>query len=247
VPPDSPIRSLTDLKGKRIACDFPHLQPLAEAALAEEGVPRRGFEWVAWQGSGMEAAGMVEPLRRGVVDAAFIMDWTDGDFVAHGFRQRHLQSRLLDRIKVSSCYWATEACFAADSEFLARGLRAIQKSLVFSFANPERTLQLMWQIFPESKPAADTTAAAARRQLEILKACLEPMRIDGDDPDPRWCTIPAQEMAAWQEFLRRSGTLAAEIDVDRCYSTALVERANAFDAAAIRASAAAHADISADD
>src|SRR2546423_965650 len=39
VMPDSDIRSLPDLKGKRLTCDFPHLQPLAEAALTEEGVP----------------------------------------------------------------------------------------------------------------------------------------------------------------------------------------------------------------
>ena len=29
---DSPIRHLADLKGKKIACDFPHIQPLAEGS-----------------------------------------------------------------------------------------------------------------------------------------------------------------------------------------------------------------------
>jgi hypothetical protein len=38
---------------ERIACDFDHLRPLGEAALAEEGVPPSAFEWVAWSGSGM--------------------------------------------------------------------------------------------------------------------------------------------------------------------------------------------------
>ncbi len=237
--PNSPIRSLHDLTGKRIACDFPHLHPLAEAALAEEGVERQNFEWVPWRGSGMEVAGMVAPLRNGEVEAAFIMDWSDGDFTASGLPLRHLRSKLLETIKVSSCYWTTETRFAADPELLARGLRAIQKSLIFSFANPEAALRLMWQVFPEAKPPADSSGVAIRRQLEILKACLEPMRIDHDDPDPRWCAISADQMKAWQEFLRRSGTLGTEIfDVERCYSTALVDQANAFDAASIRAAAA---------
>jgi NitT/TauT family transport system substrate-binding protein len=238
--PDGPIRCLNDLVGKRIACDFPQLQVLAEAALHEEGVAGHAFEWVAWRGSGMEAAGMIEPLRRGDVHAAFIMDWTDGDFVAHGFRLRHLQSNLLNRIRVSSCYWTTESRLAADADFLARGLRAIQKSLVFSFANPEETLRLMWQIFPESKPADGAT----RRQLEILKACLEPMRIHANDSDPRWCAIPEQAMAAWHELLRRSEILSAELDVKGCYSGALVDRVNQFDAAPIREAAASSCEAS---
>jgi ABC-type nitrate/sulfonate/bicarbonate transport system substrate-binding protein len=238
VVPQSPIHSLSDLKGKTIACDFPHLHPLAEAALAEENVPRGGFQWVDWRGSGMEAGQMIEPLRRGDIDAAFIMDWNDGDFAAQGLRLRHLASKLLDRIRVSSCYWTTEAHVAADQDFLSRGLRAIQKSLVYSFENPEAALRLMGQIFPEAKPPDSSRGDITHRQLDVLKACLEPMRIDGDDPDPRWCAIPPQEMLAWQEFLRRSGIIAAEIDVMRCYTTTLVEPINDFDAAAIRAAAA---------
>ncbi len=35
VVPDNPVQSLPNLKGKRIACDFDHLRPLAEAALAD--------------------------------------------------------------------------------------------------------------------------------------------------------------------------------------------------------------------
>jgi NitT/TauT family transport system substrate-binding protein len=238
VPPQSPIRSLSELKGKRVACDFPHLHPLAEAALVEEGVPRGAIEWTAWRGSGMEASGMVEPLRRGDVDAAFIMDWTDGDFVAHQFRLRHLHSQLLERIRVSSCYWTTEARLAADADALGRALRAIQKSLVFSFANPEAALRLMWQTFPESRPAAGSEREASR-QLEILKACLEPMRIGAADPNPRWCAFPTREMEAWQDFLQRSNTVPVAIEVRRCYSTALVEAANAFDPAPVCAAAAA--------
>lgn len=237
VVPDSPIRSLAELKGKTIACDFPHLHPLAEAALAEAGVASGDFRWVDWRGSGMAASRMVEPLRRGEIDAGFIMDWNDGDFVAQGLPLRHLASTLLDRIRVSSCYWTTEARLA-DPDFLARGLRAIQKSILFSFENPEAALRLMWQTFPDSKPAEAGHGTDERRQIEIMKACLRPMRIAADDLDPRWCVLPAREMQNWQEFLRRSGIIGGEVDVDRCYTTALVERVNDFDAAAVRAAAA---------
>ena len=100
VVPDSPIAALSNLRGKRIACDFAHLTTLGESALFEEGVRADEITWVPWQGSGMAAGEMVAPLRAGEIDAVFVIDWNDGDFGAEGLRLRHLQSRLLDRIRV---------------------------------------------------------------------------------------------------------------------------------------------------
>ena len=237
VMPESPVGKLSDLHGKMIACDFPHIQPLAEAALAEEGVPLGEFKWVHWHGSGMQIRDMIEPLRRGEVDAVFVMDWTDGDAIARGLKLHHLRSKLLERIRVSSCYWTTEATFADDEDVLARALRAIQKSLVFSFTNPQAALEAMWETHPETKPPPRLRDAMLRHDMEVLKACLEPMRIGKQDPDPRWCAIPAEEMIAWQDFLVRSGALHRKLDLKRLYTTALVARINNFTAEEIRTAA----------
>ena len=236
---ESPIATLADLQGKRVACDFPHIQPLAEAALLEEGVASDGFQWIAWRGSGMEIREMIEPLRRGEADAVFLMDWTDGDAVARGFTLRHLRSKLLERIRVSSCYWTTEALFAAEPDVLARALRAIQKSVEFSFADPEAALRTMWETHPDTKPPAGSREAVLRHDIEVLKACLEPMRIDREDPDPRWCAIPAAEMIAWRDFLARSGSTSQPVDLKRLYTTALVDQVNAFDPEPVRTAARA--------
>jgi NitT/TauT family transport system substrate-binding protein len=243
VPSDSRIRTLGELCGKRIACDFPHIQPLAEAALAEEEVPPGAFEWLPWHGSGMEIRGMIEPLRRGEVDALFIMDWTDGDAVARGLKLRHLRSGLLERIRVSSCYWTTQSYFAARRDVLRRALRAIQKSLVFSFANPQAALEIMWQAYPETKPPAAMRDVTLRHDIEVLNACLEPMRIDPRDPDPRWCAISQEEMGAWHEFLLAAGSIRRALDLDRLYTTALIDQINAFDTERVRAAAQAFVNL----
>jgi NitT/TauT family transport system substrate-binding protein len=234
---ERPTAALAQLRGKRIACDFPHIQPLAEAALAEEGVPADAFSWLPWRGSGMGIAEMIEPLRAGEVDALFLMDWTDGDAVARGLQLRHLHSRLLERIRVSSCYWTTQAAFAARADALARALRAIQKSIVFSFANPQAALRMMWEVERGTKPAPAARDAVLAHDTEVLKACLGPMRIDPGDCDPRWCAISERDMQAWQTFLLASGTISEALDLDRLYTTALVEAANAFDADEVRAAA----------
>jgi NitT/TauT family transport system substrate-binding protein len=237
VMPESAAGKLADLHGKMIACDFPHIQPLAEAALAEENVAPGEFKWVPWHGSGMQIQDMIEPLRRRELDAVFIMDWTDGDAIARGLKLRHLRSKLLERIRVSSCYWTTEANFADDEDVLARALRAIQKSLVFSFANPQAALEAMWETHPETNPPGGLRHVVLQHDMEVLKACLEPMRIDKQDPDARWCAIPAEEMIAWQDFLLRSGVLNHKLDLKRLYTTALVARINDFNAEEIRTAA----------
>jgi NitT/TauT family transport system substrate-binding protein len=232
--PESPIRRLADLKGKKIACDFPHIQPLAEAALAAEGVEPGSFAWMPWHGSGMKITDMIAPLRSGEEDALFIMDWTDGDARAQGLELRHIRSRLLEHIRVSSCYWTTENKLAAEKDILTKALRAIQKSLVFSFADPEASLRAMWDIFPQTRPSAAGREETFRHDLEVLKACLEPMRIDSADPDSRWCAIPSAEMSAWQEFLLKSNIIPRELDLTKLYTTSLVPGLNDFDAKQIR-------------
>ena len=183
---DSPITELAGLRGARIACDFAHLTTLGESALLEEGVRADEITWVPWQGSGTEAGKMVAPLRSGAIDAVFVIDWNDGDFVAEGLPLRHLPSRLLERIRVSSCYWMTEAGLAGKGDAAARAVRAVAKSVVFAFANPQATVDLMWAFAPETRPEPAHKRRGAQRDLAILEACLAPMRVDPSDADPRW-------------------------------------------------------------
>jgi NitT/TauT family transport system substrate-binding protein len=132
VSPESPIHSLVDLKGKVISCDFPHLQALGEAALAEEGVPRGTYHWAQWRGSGMETRGMIEPLRRGDVDAVFLIDWNAGDFIAEGLPLRRLPSKALDRIRLSSCLWVSESYLVNKPDAIVGTGRALAKATVFA-------------------------------------------------------------------------------------------------------------------
>jgi len=123
--PASLIRTLADLRGKRIVCDFAHLQALGEAALAAEDIASADVTWVPWRGSSTEAKRMVGPLEGGEADAIFLIDWNLGDFAAEGLALRRLSALFLDRIRASSCYWVTEDELAARSEVLARAARAL--------------------------------------------------------------------------------------------------------------------------
>lgn len=231
--PDSPLRTLPDLRGKRLVCDFPHLQPLAEAALAEEGVPRGSYTWGTWHGSGMATRDMIEPLRRGAFDAVFLIDWNDGDFIAEGLPLRRLPSVALDRIRLSSCLWVADAYLRARPDAVVGIGRAMAKVTVFALANPEAAVRLMWQHEPSTRPAPHDHAVILRRDLEIMKARLDSFRIEPGDPDPRWGVIDETEIVAWQNFMIDTAAITQRLDPKLYYTNAFVDRFNAFDAVKI--------------
>jgi NitT/TauT family transport system substrate-binding protein len=235
--PESPIHSLCELNGKVISCDFPHLQALAEAALAEEGVPRGTYRWARWRGSGMETREMLEPLRSGDVDAVFLIDWNAGDFVAEGLPLRRLPSKSLDRIRLSSCLWVSESYLANKSNAIVGTGRALAKVTVFALENLEATVRLMWKQHPETRPSAHDEGRILLRDSAIMKARLESFRIDPGDKGPRWGTVDEHEIVAWQNFLLASGAIKKRLDPKSFYTNVFVDDYNQFDVERIKAQA----------
>jgi NitT/TauT family transport system substrate-binding protein len=239
VVPDSPLRTLADLKSKRLSCDFQHLAALGEAALSEEGVPIGSYQWVPWRGSGMATQGMIEPLRRGDVDAVFLIDWNDGDFIAEGLRMRRLPSKALDRIRLSSCMWVSNAYLESHREAIIGVGRAIAKTTTFALANPEAAVRLMWREAAETRPSALDQDRIFHRDIEIMKPRLESFRIDPADRDPRWGAIDDREIVAWQDFLLGSGAIKRRLDPKLFYTDDFVDGFNTFDAHAVEEQARA--------
>ena len=234
--PDSAITALVDLRGKRIACDFPDLRPLAEAALAEEGVARSEITWVPWRGSGMETREMIGPLHAGEVDAVFLIDWNHGDFIAEGLHLRRLPSQALDRITLSSCLWVASAGVDRYADIIGGVGRALAKTTLFALTNPVAAVQLMWDSHPETRPAVHERAGVLRRDVAIMRARLDTLDPTGSR-DPRWGVIERDEVVAWQDFLLGSGALGRRIDPERYYTNAHVDRFNAFDGGQVIAQA----------
>lgn len=226
VPPDSSIRSMKGLGRKRIACDFPHLRLLADAALLEDGVDPKTVNWVPWQGSDMNAEGISKALAAGEIDAVFIIDWNDGDLAARGIQLRHLSSTLLNRLRLSSCYWANEAAVQDKHDLIARGSRVLTRSLIYAMKYPERTIELMWERFPETRPKDNHREFSMRRDLAVLEARLAPMRIAPSDPSPMWGFMPESEFELLQECLLATGAMEAGTNISECFTTGFLAAFN---------------------
>lgn len=156
------MTSLTDFRGKRIACDFADLQPLAESALAEEGIKASEVTFVPWRGSGMEVRHMLASLRDGTVDGVFLIDWNHGDFIAEDMPMRRIPSRLMDAAELSSCLWTMPATL--NDPCVAGVCRAMAKATLFAVENPAAVIEMMWEHHPLTRPTeAERARTAARR------------------------------------------------------------------------------------
>jgi hypothetical protein len=95
----------------------------------------------------------------------------------------------------------------------------------------------MWKQHPETRPSAHSEGRILLRDLEIMKARLESLRIDPDDKDSRWGAIAEDEIVAWQNFLVASGAIKKRLDPKIFYTNIFVDDYNRFDVERIKAQA----------
>ena len=240
VPKDSPIKSLSDLRGKTVGLhyDDPELFQFARAALIGAGVnPDSEVSFKPLPGSPLDGPRMAKALRDGDVQAVWQLDVLAGFLEVEGVPVRLLPAPAIDRLTPSSCLETLDDRLKARPEAYAAVGRAVAKATLFAITNPEAAIRLMWKTYPGTAPrAGDDPARALRRELAALKVRLAGHRIDGARV-PKWGAISRQEMVDWQDFLLSTKAIKTRRDPAIYYSDALVAQFNAFDPAPVIASA----------
>lgn len=233
VPADSPVRSITDLKGARIALHFGDLLYFARAALIDEGLdPDRDVTFVDWRGPLDEADQMLAAVRAGEVHAIWQLDLVYGLFKAGGLPLRRLPARTLDRLTPSASVYAHDRTVTERASVLGAYGCALAKATLFSMIKPEAAIRLVWQHVPATRPAKGREAEALRRDLAVLHSRLENSHPE-DAPVKQWGAISEREVAAWQEFMLTTGAIRTRRLPSEYFEGGLVDRFNTFDAQAV--------------
>jgi len=230
VPVDSPVRSLSDLKGKVIGLHFPDLLEFAHAALASESVdPARDVRFVPLPGSPLDEDRMVASVRAGEVQAIWQIDLNYGLFATAGLPLRRLPAPVIDQLTPSACLYARDDLIAAHPETYAAVGRAVAKGSLFAATNPEATVRLLWRDVPQGRPSAGDEARVMRRDLAVLSDRLTLSRPE-HAPDPRWGAIMIGEIERWLEFMLATGAIKNDSNRHEYFTSELVSRCNDFDA-----------------
>ena len=236
VPADSPVKSMADLKGKRIGVtSMASAGVVVARALAKQAGldPDKDISIVVAGESAQTAA----LLRSKQVDALSQFDTQYALTSNAGAKLRFLDHPEIRKFP-SNGFVALEDYLKtnrADAVALARGYAM---GTVFAIANPEAAVRILWEVYPQTRSLGKAEATALRDDLLTLDARAKHWRYEPVD-GKRWGDNVEANYRAYLEWLIAQGVVKTRVDVKDLITDELLDDVNKFDADAIRKDARA--------
>lgn len=235
VKPDAPFRTIVDLRGKRIGIrnqgDIGRV--VVKTMLREMGLDDSGTEYIAIGDGG--AAGTA--LYSDRVDAIASFDTACARVELAGFKLRYIPLTPRFAATPSAYFGFNKKWISEKRRELVGFTRALAKSTIFARTNPEVSIEMHWEQYPESKPKSKSEAEAKAEMMFILKQRMENWMPRPDNPDQR---MGATNAAEWTSLISIASEttndpeLSAKIgDPHRLFTSELIDEINAFDKEAI--------------
>ncbi|MGD9525443.1 MAG: ABC transporter substrate-binding protein [Dehalococcoidia bacterium] len=237
---DSPISTTAQLRGRYIGTDFPDLLDLAYPTLRDEGldpehdvmfkprtIPIPGVAPTAQQ---------LDQIADGELDAIWVLGCAYQMLIAEGVSLRRLTTRTLDGLTPSELLYANNDLLADSPDVLGGFGRAVAKASVFCSANPEAAVRLVWEHFPDARPAPGSEREALRRDMAGLRGRTE-RGLPQHGREQLWGSITLDEVQDWEDFLIANGGIRERHALDEYVYSDLVHTFNDFDSDAVEAQA----------
>jgi NitT/TauT family transport system substrate-binding protein len=228
VKPDSPIKTMADIKGKRIGVTgFGGTEyTVGRAVLKLIGLdPDKDVSWVA---VGQNTVAGVA-LQHGDVDAIYYYDTGFGTIESAGIPLRYIPNPP-HLPKVGGIYVVTTRAMLKDHrQWVVGVMRAMLKAEIFIQTNPEAAAYLFTQMYPEATPKGKTIQ-------EKVKAILTPIekRAPLYSNYDKSALRGAMSAAEWKDELDFAGLQNQIKDTSYLWTNELVKEANQFDHEKIR-------------
>ncbi|WP_316393617.1 ABC transporter substrate-binding protein [Bradyrhizobium sp. 33ap4] len=230
VPADSNIRSIADLRGKKI------------------GIPSLGSGGVTYGKAYVRSAGLdpdkdvtfipigvgsqaVSAIRQKIVDAIAFWDVANVRFELSGLALRNLDiGENLDALPDLSLL-AKNDVIKNNPQMLIGFARAVSKAIDFTNANPAAAVLITWKVYPESRPREPDAQTALAQGLKIL-AVRSPgwtsAKTDGKNG-----LFVEEDWKNLSNFLLAGGQIARPVPTSRMYTNDLIGEINNYDRNAI--------------
>jgi NitT/TauT family transport system substrate-binding protein len=231
VAPNSPIKSVKDLKGKKIGIAAMGSAALnfGKALAAEAGLnPAHDLAFIPI-GSGSQA---VTSFNQKLVDAMIFSSQETTKFEANGLKLRYLDLGEGFASLPDVGLMARKEYFTEHPKALIGFARAVAKGYLFSVANPAAAVKISWALFPESEPKNIDPKTALRggiRVNELRMAIWNSPKNKGQLGlfiDSDWKRLV--------DYMKSTGVLKEELPLDRIYTNQFIPEINKFDKDAIR-------------
>lgn len=232
---DSPIKTLSDLKGKRLgvgALTFGNI-PITRAMFKEIGAD------VELQPVGIGAPAFLA-FREKRIDALNLFDSQHATLEVQGTKIRRLDIPAKYKGLFSNGFVAHDDTIRDNPKMLIGFGRAMAKASVFCEVNPGACVKAFWVLYPDQKPTGGDEAKAIADGIKIMNARFNKYLDFPDKNNRRWGEFPLQ---SWKDFataLHEGGQIStADVPVETCFTNAFVPEFLKFDPAPIIARAKA--------
>ena len=229
----SPIKSIAEFRGKNIGV-FSYgsqMVKIFKAMIAEAGMdPDKDVTFVE-TGAGAQA---IAALKSNRVDVWGTWDSQIATGENAGLKLRKFSSPSAEKLSWGSGYFVRDDYVKSNPQVIAKVMKCIAAGTVFAMTNPEATIRIHWQMFPNSKPTGLTDEEAMRQALHILETRLNYLKLE---PGAKWGELPPASADAMVSFMRSTGELKTALDPKDLYTNEFVTEINSFDSQAVVKSA----------
>lgn len=234
VEPDSPIKTMTDLKGKKLGVQSMGSAgtTFAKAFVKEAGLdPQKDISFLPI-GLGAQA---VTSVKQKLVDGVIFWDAALAKLAFSGLKLREVPAADDLRTLPDVGMLARTDTIEKNPKMLAGVARAIAKGYDFSMANPEAAVLITWKAYPEAKSKNPDAAEALKEGVTVNQGRLAIWN------SPKIGDKHGQFVDAdWQHlltFLKDQGAMPAVPALDKVFTNQFIDEANKYDRAAIIAAA----------
>lgn len=237
VPAESSVKTVKDLKGKRIgvASMASGAVQVARALLSNAGLDPQQDAQIVVVGNAGQAAALVKSHQ---VDALSIYDTQYALIENAGVPLRPLDMGPLAKYP-SNGFLALEETLAKNRAQAVALARGYAMGTIFAIANPQAAMKILWEYYPQTKPTGKTEEQAIHDDVLVFNARAEHMKLEAGGVK-RWGESNVREFDAYEDFLMKEGVIKQRLPATDLVTNDLIADINKFDAAKVTAAAKAY-------
>ncbi|HEX9462484.1 MAG TPA: ABC transporter substrate-binding protein [Alphaproteobacteria bacterium] len=239
VPAESPVKTFKDLKGKKIgvASMASGGVIIARAIAATNGMNPDSDVNIVVSGEGAQAAALVRSKQ---VDALSLYDTQYALVENAGMKLRPLAdaNKEISRYP-SNGFAALDSTLKNKREQSVAVARGYARGTVWTMANPEAAIRILYEVFPQTKSLGKDDATAMKEDLKTLAARAENWKLEKADVK-RWGESNEANYAAYVDFMLKWGIIKEKVAASDLITNDLIDDINKFDAVQTIADAKAY-------
>jgi NitT/TauT family transport system substrate-binding protein len=237
VPAESPVKSVADLKGKKIGVISMASGGVivARALVKAAGLNPDSDVSIIVAGEAAQTAALVNSKQ---VDALSQFDTQYAMTDNAGAKLRLLDHPEIKKFP-SNGFVALEDYLKNNRKQAVALARGYAKGTIFAIANPEAAIRILWEVYPQTKATGKDEATALRDDLITLEARAKNWRYE-QVGGTRWGDNVEKNYQDYADWLLAQGIIKAKADAKDLVTNELLDEVNNFDVNAVTAEAKAY-------